>query len=72
MQAKIGNPEIEAKVVKILKGTNKLVTVEHVAKAIETSWLTTRAVLLRMAVDGVVNIVKTTSGGTFFTLAENT
>ena len=70
MEAKIGNPKVEAKVESIIKKANKLVTVEYVAKALDISWVTARAVLYDMALRGKVKVVKTTSSLQYFTLEE--
>jgi hypothetical protein len=67
LETKIGNPKIEANVESILQNANKLVTVDFVAKALKISWVTTRAILYEMALNGRVKIVKTTNNLQYFT-----
>ena len=57
---KFDDPSIEKNVLKLLKETEKPVSVDYVAFHIKIGWGTARSILLNMALKGTVKAIKTT------------
>ena len=73
MQAKVGNPEVEKRVERILgkaKEKGIVVTVDLVAKVLKISWVTSRAILNEMVITGKAKRNKTWGGLHSFVLVE--
>ena len=73
MQAKVGNPTVEKRVELILQQAqkhDKIISVDFVAKFLNLSWVTARAVLQEMVIKEKAKTVKTPAGLQYFVLGE--
>lgn len=57
---KFNNPDIEKKVLNILREANMPASVDYVANHLKISWGTARAILLDLALEGKIRAEKTT------------
>ncbi len=69
-ETKFGNPVIQESVIKLLKETGMPVSVDFVARKLGVGWGTARAILLDLAVQGRIRMVKTTKSLIFSTRKE--
>jgi hypothetical protein len=68
MESKVGNRHLQERVLAVLKEKPDLLCgVEHVRKEIGASWPTARAILMDLALEGRVQVVRTRRG-TLFTV----
>ena len=61
----VGNPEVEAQVLKVVREAGVPVSIDYVAHHLGVSWHTARSILLRLAVKGKLKMIDTTKGPVF-------
>ena len=64
-QSKVGDPEIQAKVVKLIKAAGMPVSVEYIAHSLDIAWATARGILLELALKRKIIAEKTTKSWIF-------
>lgn len=63
---KFNNPELEEKIINLLKKTEIPSSIDYVAQHFNLAWGTTRAILLNLAVCGNVKVQKATKSLIFW------
>ena len=64
-QAKVGNPELEARVIKLVKRAGMPISIEYIAHNLDVSWATARAILLELALNDRIVAEKTSKSWIF-------
>jgi len=66
MQTKVGKTEYEEKLVQLLKNVKEPVSIDFVAFNLRLSWVTTRALLFTLALQGKIKFMKTSKSWVFW------
>jgi len=61
----VGDPEVEAKVLEVIRKAGIPVSIDYVAHQIGVSWHTARSILLKLAAEGKVKAINTTKSFVF-------
>jgi len=64
-RSKVGDPEIQAKAVKLIKEAGMSVSVEYIAHNLDVAWATARGILFELALRREIIAEKTTKGWIF-------
>jgi len=66
----VGNPEVEARALELIREAGMPVSIDYVARRLGVSWQTARGILLYLTIKGKLKIMDTTKGPVFALIEE--